>query len=130
MRLIVLQQPAKMPSVPALRAEASGQEGEQSRELNLKFSSLLQSLSSPWEMDLPYPFNPHMASCHVSLRAWEQHVCFKQSTFESFPFTQRGFPFTPESKGNGLCVLPDQALPGWGPRRSHAWLPVFSPWLS
>lgn len=39
MRLIVLQQPAKMPSVPALRAEASGQEGEQSRELNLKFSS-------------------------------------------------------------------------------------------
>lgn len=81
-------------------------------------------------MDLPYPFNPHMASCHVSLHAWEQHVCFKQSTFESFPFMQRGFPFTPESKGNGLCVLPDQALPGWGPRRSHAWLPVFSPWLS
>lgn len=90
-----------MPSVPALGAQASGLEAEQSRELSLRLSALLQALSSPREMDLPRPSEPHMARCHVSLHAWEQHVCVKQSTFESFPFMQRGFPFTPESKGNG-----------------------------
>lgn len=88
-------------------------EGEQSKELNLRLSSLLQALSSPWEMDLPCPLSPHLASCHPSLHAREQHVCLNQSTSETFPITQQGFAFMPESKGNGPGLCPTRPTVTW-----------------